>query len=189
MFLRKDVFQTGCDLSKLYYGIHFPSAKNHPGFDAFLRLALASGDNLLVVVEDKYTEGFSPFFYFLFFICFKSGATYISAEEVAKKVCNTLKTYPCLVKALIEKRFCFILASFQNFAENKSTEFVANLVHESLQKKKNGKRIYSFDRLDEISVDLLKDCLVILRKLHLKRLLTPTLANRYHYLKSEANVK
>ena len=71
MFLHKEMFQTGCDLSKLYYGIHFPSAKNHPGFDAFLRLALASGDNLLVVVENKYTEGFSPFFYFLFFYLFQ----------------------------------------------------------------------------------------------------------------------
>ena len=191
--IHTDKFETDCDLSNLDYGIHFPSAKNHIGFDTFLKLKLLDGNDLLVLVEDKYTEGFVPFLFSFFlpliYYLKKSGETYLKENDVAKKVCDTLKTYPYLVEALMDGRFCFILASFQNFPEDKSVEFVARLVQRELGKEEHGKRIYSFDHVDEITVELLNDCLIILRRDHLKLLLTPTLANRYHFLKSEKERK
>ena len=118
-----------------------------------------------------------------------------SPADLAKKVCDALKEYPCLVTALLENRFCFVFASFQAFSGNETVESMADSILAELTKKKaktkkKGKTNedqFSFARKGEITKDHLVGCLIILRREHLEALLTPTLKDRYHFFKSEFN--
>jgi hypothetical protein len=110
-------------------------------------------------------------------------------QQLAKKVCDSLKEYPCLVTALIENRFCFVFASFQDFSEKETFESMADLILVELTKKKGKTNMdkVSFAKKEKVTRDLLLGCLIIFRRKHLEALLTPTLKDRYHFFKPEVN--
>ena len=105
-----------------------------------------------------------------------------SPADLAKKVCNALKEYPCLVTALLENRFCFVFASFQAFSGNETVESMAKMILAELKKEK-----FSFQRKGELTEAHFLGCLLILRREHLEALLTPTLRDRYHFFKEDVN--
>jgi hypothetical protein len=165
-------FTYGDDFDKFKTGLSFSELSTHKGFDLLLvdKLVEVKGKKFFTAVECRFSKKG------------KQGkpSSSTSPTDVAKKICNALKEYPCLVTALLENRFCFVFASFQAFSGNETVESMAKLILAELKKEK-----FSFERKGEITEDHLLGCLIILRREHLETLLTPTLKDRYHFFKSE----
>jgi hypothetical protein len=167
-------FRCGADFDEFESGLHFPELANHKGFDLLLVDKMAEGANkrFFTAVECKFSK--------------KDEAGKLSSStspaDLAKKVCNALSEYPCLVTALLENRFCFVFASFQAFSGKETVESMATLILAELKEEK-----FSFQKKGEITEDHLLGCLIILRREHLEALLTPSLRDRYHFFKVEVS--
>jgi hypothetical protein len=167
-------FRCGADFDEFESGLHFPELANHKGFDLLLVDKMAEGANkrFFTAVECKFSK--------------KDEAGKLSSStspaDLAKKVCNALSEYPCLVTALLENRFCFVFASFQAFSGKETVESMATLILAELKEEK-----FSFQKKGEITEDHLLGCLIILRREHLEALLTPSLRDRYHFFKEEVS--
>jgi hypothetical protein len=110
---------------------------------------------------------------------------------LAKKVCDALEEYPCLVTALLDNRFCFVFAAFPDFSENETVKSIATKILEELKAKKKGekknKKKGKKNKEQKITTEHLVGGLIILRRKHLEALLTPTLKDRYHFFKPEVD--
>src|SRR6185437_1955060 len=100
--------------------------------------------------------------------------TYIQGQAVADKLALSLTTYPELLAALREGRFCFVLASFQQLADSHTPKSIGQLAR---------KKLRDHGVMSPPSDDLLASSLVLLRRPHLETLLTATLRSRAQFVR------
>jgi hypothetical protein len=98
---------------------------------------------------------------------FTPGQTHF--ESMARKIVLTLTTYPPLVAALRESRFCFVLATFQDLDDSHTPRFIATIVRTLLSTT-------ALHSVPVPSAELIASTLVLLRKPQLEMLLA-TLAS------------
>jgi hypothetical protein len=167
--LQKHRFFYGDDLALLPGGRYMPNIPNHEGFDLLL-VDHCRDDSLVFfsAIECKFSQEKES----------GSVSSYARIGELAKKFVDTLLRYPCLVDALLAGRFCFIVASFQGVSKKGGVEEFADLVFKGIKAAK-------VKSPSEITMRHVLDALVLLRRDHIKQLLTPTLDSRMHFFCNE----
>jgi len=142
-----------------------PNIPNHEGFDLLLVDRCEFEDSVFFsAIECRFTQEK------------ESGApvSYLCVPDMAKKFVDALLRYPCLVEALLARRFCFIVSSFQGVSEKVGVEEFADLLVKGIKAAK-------VESPSEITMQHVLDALVLLRRDHIKHLLTPTLDSRMHF--------
>jgi hypothetical protein len=167
--LSKHQFDYGENLACLGCGRYMPRLSNHEGFDVLLVDMCEREDSVfLTVIECKFSQ--------------EKGnggvSSYVSMEELVKKFVDALSRYACLVEALLARRFCFIAAMFQGLNQAVTSAEFASLVVAKLA-------VSNVRSPLSITTQHVLDAVVLLRRAHLKHLLTPTLENRYHFFANE----
>lgn len=149
------------NLALLRCGRYMPMLSNHEGFDVLLVDRCEHEDSVfLTVIDCKFPQE-------------KENGGVLGGPDLVKKYVDTLLRFPCLVEALLARRFCFIVASLQGLSEGVSVEDFADLVVKRIVAEEVESPL-------EITVDHVLDALVLLRRNHIKHLLTPTLESRLH---------
>jgi hypothetical protein len=167
-------FKYGDNLALLPIGRYMPELPNHKGFDLLLiDLCIALGLSFFTVIEVKFSQEDG------------SGhvASYVTVVDLAKKFVDALLEYPCLVAALLERRFCFVVATFQGLDQRITLEGVADCVIKKLAENEVKEKLRS---PDDITKQHVLDAVLLLRRDHLKLLLTPTLDSRMHFFKEKS---
>jgi hypothetical protein len=162
--LRERQFVFGDDLATWDCGRYMPKLTNHEGFDILLvDQCEGSREVFLTAIKCTFSQEKG-----------ETGrpASSVKLEDLAKKFVDSLSGYPCLVDALWKKRFCFIAAAFQALAADASVDAFADAVMRQLS---------TLGWAKAIERDHVRAAVLLLRRSHIKSLLTPTLENRYHW--------
>jgi hypothetical protein len=121
--LNPQKFYTASNLEQLPIGLSVPKLTNNPGFDLLdVELMLESNHaRFYIAIEARFTT--------------EEASSYLELRAVASKVILALESYPTLAVACREGRFCFVIATFQEFAAAHTASVIASEVTKMVKTK------------------------------------------------------